>query len=95
MMDWINNPLLSEMDPVKLELIKAAANQTSGKSGNSLAPVLMTLITSANRKGIRFTTDEINLILECLKHGKTPQEQGQIDKTVRMVSSVLTQKGHH
>ena len=59
MMDWINNPLLSKMDPVKLELIKSAAKQTSGKSGNSLAPVLMTLITSANRKGIRFTTDEI------------------------------------
>ena len=95
MMDWMNSPLLSDMDPVKLELIKAAAEQTSGKSGNSLAPVLMTLITSANRKGIRFTTDEINIILQCLKHGKSPQEQGQIDKTVQMVSSVLTQKGRH
>ena len=88
-MDWINNPLLKSMDPIKLELIKTAAHQTAGKSGNSLAPVLMSLITSANRKGIRFTTDEITMILNILKEGKSPQEQQQIDQTVQMVSSMM------
>lgn len=81
------------MDPVKIELIKTAAAQTSGKSGNSLAPVLMTLITSANRKGIRFSTEEITLILGILKEGKSEKEQKQIDRTVQMVSSMLT-KNH-
>lgn len=90
MMDWLNNPLLKDMDPIKLELIKTAASQTSGKSGNSLAPVLMTLITSANRKGIRFTTEEISLILSILKEGKPQNEQQQIDRTVQMVSSMLS-----
>ena len=88
-MDWMNNPLLKSMDPIKLELIKTAALQTAGKSGNSLAPVLMSLITSANRKGIRFSTDEITLILNILKEGKSPQEQMQIDQTVQMVSSMI------
>ena len=88
-MDWMNNPLLKNMDPIKLELIKTAAHQTAGKSGNSLAPVLMSLITSANRKGIRFTTDEITMILNILKEGKSPQEQQQIDQTVQMVSSMM------
>lgn len=77
------------MDPIKLELIKTAAAQTAGKSGNSLAPVLMSLITSANRKGIRFSSEEITLILDILKQGKTPKEQQQIDQTVQMVSSML------
>ena len=77
------------MDPIKLELIKTAAHQTAGKSGNSLAPVLMSLITSANRKGIRFTTDEITMILNILKEGKSPQERQQIDQTVQMVSSMM------
>jgi hypothetical protein len=86
----MDNPLLKDMDPVKLELIKTAATQTSGKKGSSLAPVLMTLITSANRKGIRFTTEEINFILTILKEGKSPSEQSQIDRTVQMVSSMLT-----
>lgn len=90
MIDWLNDPLLRDMNPIKVELIKTAASQTSGKSGNSLAPVLMSLITSANRKGIRFSSEEITLILNILKQGKSEQEQQQIDRTVQMVSSMLT-----
>jgi len=88
-MDWINDPLLKNMDPLKIELIKTAAAQTAGKSGNALPPVLMSLITSANRKGIRFSSDEITLILNILKQGKSEQEQNQIDRTVQMVSSMM------
>jgi len=89
MIDWLNDPMLKNMDPIKVELIKTAAAQTSGKSGRALAPVLMTLITNANKKGIRFSPDEISLILELLKEGKSKEEQMQIDKTVRMASSLL------
>ena len=80
------------MDPMKLELIKTAAAKTSGKSGNSLAPVLMSLITSANRQGIRFSSEEISLILNILKQGKSPEEQQQIDKTVQMVSGMMSKQ---
>ncbi len=83
---WINNPKMSSIDPIKLELIKTAASQVNGKSGSSLAKVMMTLITSAGKKGIRFNTDEISLILEILKEGKSPQEQEQIDQMVHMVT---------
>lgn len=89
MMDWINDPLFQNMDPLKKELIQTAATQTAGKSGNTLAPVLMSLITSANRKGIRFSSEEITLILNMLKQGKSANEQQQIDRTVQMVSSML------
>lgn len=93
MIDWLNDPLLQNMDPLKLELIKTAAAQTAGKSGNALAPALMSLITSANRQGIRFSSEEITLILNILKQGKSQNEQQQIDRTVQMVSSLLTKKG--
>ena len=89
MIDWLNDPLLRDMDPIKIELIKTAAAQTSGKSGSSLAPVLMSLITSANKKGIRFSTEEITLILNIMKQGKSEQEQQQIDRTVQMVTSMM------
>lgn len=85
----MNHPTMKNMDPAKLELIKMAAEQTSGKNGNNLAPVLMNLITGANKKGIQFNSDEITLILELMKNGKSKQEQAQIDKTVNMVSSLL------
>ena len=49
--EWLNHPAMKDIDPVKLELIKTAAQQTAGKSGNSLAAVMMALITSAGKRG--------------------------------------------
>ena len=90
MIDWINDPMLQNMDPLKIELIKTAAAQVDGKNSKALPPILMSLIMSANRKGIRFSSEEMTLILSLLKQGKSPQEQQQIDKTVDMVSSMMT-----
>ena len=92
MTDWMNSPELQNMDPIKVELIKTAAQQVAGKSGNALAPVLMSLITSANRKGVRFSNEEVTLILNILKQGKSAAEQQQIDRTVQMVSSMMKKR---
>ena len=72
---WMDHPAMKGMDPVKLELIRLAAKQTAGKSGRSLAPVMMALITSANKKGIQFTPQEMSLILDILKEGRSREEQ--------------------
>ena len=82
---WMDHPAINGMDPVKLELIRLAAKQTAGKSGRSLAPVMMALITSANKKGIQFTPQEMSLILDILKEGRPAKEQEQIDQMVQMV----------
>lgn len=87
MNEWMNHPNLKNMDPVKFELIKLAAKQTAGKSGRSLAPVMMALITSANKRGIQFTPQEMSLILDILKEGRPKEEQDQIDQMVQMVRS--------
>ena len=89
MNSWMNHPAMNNIDPMKLELIKTAAKQTQGKSGKNLAPVMMTLITGANKKGIRFSNEEIFLILEILKEGKSAAEKQQIDQMIHMVSSYL------
>ncbi|WP_122643371.1 hypothetical protein [Luxibacter massiliensis] len=92
MNEWMNNPAMKNIDPAKLELIQMAASQTAGKTGRDLAPVLFALITNANKKGISFSGDEISLIFEILKEGKTKEEQAQIDKTINMASSLLKKK---
>ena len=89
MNEWINHPAMKNIDPLKLELIKTAARQTRGKNGKSLAPVMMALITSANKKGIQFTPDEMSLILSILKEGKSDEEQKQIESMVQMVRSYM------
>ena len=89
MNSWMNHPAMNNIDPLKLELIKTAAKKTQGKSGKNLAPVMMALITGANKKGIRFTNEEISLILEIMKDGKSAEEKQQIDQMIHMVSSYL------
>ena len=66
MEEWMNNPAMKNIDPAKLELIRMAAAKTSGKTGKDLAPVMLALISSANKQGIRFSPDEVTLILEIL-----------------------------
>lgn len=89
MNEWLNHPAMKDIDPLKLELIKAAARQTEGKSGKSLAPVMMSLITGARKKGITFTPDEMSLVIAVLKDGKTQEEQDQIENMVKMVMSYI------
>ena len=87
--EWMNNPALKGIDPAKLELIRVAAARTRGKTGRDLAPVMLALITSANKQGIRFSPEEVSLILDILKEGKSKEEQEQIERTIRMTSSIF------
>ena len=89
MNNWMEHPAMKNIDPVKLELIKMAAERTKGKTGNSLASVLLTLITSAKKKNIQVTSDEVAFIMEIMKEGKTPDEAAQIDKTAQMAKNFL------
>ncbi len=89
MNEWMNHPAMKNIDPVKRELIQMAASQTSGKSGKDLAPVMLALITNANKRGIRFSPDEVSLILEILKDGKSQSEKEQIDQTIQMTKSMI------
>lgn len=89
MNEWLNHPAMKNMNPVKLELIKTAAQKTEGKSGKSMVPVMMTLISGAQQKGIRFTPDEMSLIISILKEGKSKEEQTQIENMIKMVLSYM------
>ena len=89
MNEWMNHPTLKNLDPVKLELIKTAARQTKGKSGKTLASVMLNLITGANKKGIRFSNEEVSLILDILKEGKSAEEKLQIDHMINIIGSYL------
>ena len=83
---------MKDMDPIKLELIKNAAKRTEGKNGKSLAPIMMSLITGAQKNGIRFTPDEMTMVISILKEGKSKEEQEQIENMVNMVMTYAKRK---
>ncbi|WP_461812093.1 hypothetical protein [Faecalimonas sp.] len=92
MEDWLNHPKLKEIDPAKLNLLKNVIAKTNGKSKNDLPPILLSLIMTANKENIRFSTDEISFIMELMKAGKSSEEQTNIDKTAKMIQSALKKK---
>ncbi len=92
MHEWLNHPSMKDMDPIKLELIKNAAKRTEGKNGKSLAPIMMSLITGAQKNGIRFTPDEMTMVISILKEGKSKEEQEQIENMVNMVMTYAKRK---
>ncbi|MEE1314760.1 MAG: hypothetical protein UHS49_03220 [Faecalimonas sp.] len=94
MLDWMNDPILKNMEPQKRELFKMAATQVEGKSGNAMATVMMSLILNARKKGIHFTPEEMSLILQALKQGKSNAEQQNIDKTVQLVMNMMKKQGN-
>ena len=91
-MDWTTHPGMNNLDPLKREIIRTAAKQVQGKSGNQMATVMMALITSARKQNISFSPEEISLILEILKDGKSPDEKKQIDNMVAMVMNVIKEQ---
>lgn len=85
---WMNHPALQKLDPVKLNLIRTARANAGSKTGKDLVPVMFALISTAGKKGIRFTPEEFSLILDLLKEGKTEEEKKQIDQMVQMVKNL-------
>ena len=83
---------MNNLDPLKREIIRTAAKQIQGKSGNQMATVMMALITSARKHNISFSPKEMSLILEILKDEKSPDEQKQIDNMVSMVMNVIKEQ---
>ena len=55
----------------------------------TIDPLKLALITNANRQGLRFNPDEVSLILEVLKEGKSKEEQNQIDRMMEMTKNIF------
>lgn len=89
MKKWMEHPLFQTLDPAKQELLQMAASQTAGKDSKSFAPIMFSLLTGAKKKGITFTPEETDLLIQLFNQGKTKEEQAQFDKTFRLVKQML------
>ena len=87
-----NNPKLNGIDPAKLQMLMALANQGKGKGMNEMAPFMMAAMSQAQNSGMSFNNSEMDLIIEALKMGKSPEEQKQIDYVKNMASMMAPKK---
>ena len=83
--DWINNPNLAGIDPAKLSMLQSLASQGSQKSQKELLPFLMAAASSSQKNGTQFSRDEIDLIVNVLKSGKSKEETAKIDQMLQIM----------
>ena len=84
---WMNNPNLNGIDKGKLEMLShlAAQGQSQTKNQSDLMPFLMMAANTSKEKGMQFSNNEMDMIVEVLKMGKSPQEVAQIEKMLMLM----------
>lgn len=83
--EWMKNPNLAGIDPAKLMMLQSLASQGSQKKQSEMLPFLMAAASSSRKNGTQFSRDEIDLIVEVLKSGKSQAEIAQIDRMMQIM----------
>ena len=83
--NWTNNPKLSGVDPSKLAMLQALANQGGQKSQNEMLSFLMAVANSSKKKGMQFTPEEMSAIIDVLKEDSSPEETAKIDQMMNIM----------
>lgn len=91
--EWSNNPMLKNIDPIKLSILNEFASEAERKNPNELLPFFMASMQNANTKGISFNDSETELILNVLKKRMSSQDIKKIE-TIRNLSKIIAAKAN-
>lgn len=82
---WMDNPKLAGMDISKLAMLNALVEQGSAKkTPQELLPFLMSAASTNKSKGVHFSPQEIETIIQVLKTGKSPEQVARMDKILQI-----------
>lgn len=77
---WMEDELVKNIPPKKLEFLEKMLADTQGKSQKELMPLLMPMMKKAKAENLSFTPMEMNAAITAIKKHSTPEELFQIDK---------------
>ncbi|KAB1439413.1 hypothetical protein [Candidatus Galacturonibacter soehngenii] len=80
---WYNNDSLKNIDMQKMLMLQELMKQSNGKKTSDMLPFLMAASRQANSKGMNFSKEEMQLIINVLKKDMSPAEQ---ERTSKMLS---------
>lgn len=82
---WMDNPKLKGIDMSKLAMLNVLAEQGSTKkSPQELLPFLLSATSTNTSKGIHFSNQEMETIINVLKTGKSPEEIARMNKILQL-----------
>ncbi len=84
MNDWKKDERLKDISPEKLQLLEKLASGIHGKTPNEAMPLLMAALSAAKAKGLSFTTEEMNLIIDLLKSSASKAEAERIEQLLKI-----------
>ena len=82
---FTNNPLLSGMDPLKLQFIMNFAQKDKPTNMKEAMPFLLANMNLAQKQNIHFTNPEIQLIAEILSKDLPDSEKSKVNKIMSMM----------
>ena len=81
---WMTDPLVSQINPDKLDFLQSIVFETKGKSQKELFNFLIQLGQSGRLKNISFTEQEMSSIVAAIEKYSTPEELAQIHRFMAM-----------
>ncbi len=82
---WMSDPTISHISQEKLDFLSQMFEKVKDKNKNELMPFLMAMSGKA-KQSLRFTADEMQLIISAIKRASSSEEQKQIDKVLNMAT---------
>ena len=86
--EWREDPGLKQVDKEKLDMLQKLAEQGKGKNASDMLPFLMSAASRGKNNGLKFSADEISVILTALKSGKSSAEAAKIDQIVNLMHMI-------
>lgn len=90
--EWMNHPSLKNIDPAKLQMLTALAEQGKGRSQKELLPFLMAAASQSRTNHSTFSNEETELILNVLKQGRSPEEIARIDQMTGLMRQMMRRR---
>ena len=87
----LDNPALKDIAPEKLKFLLEFSTQNNNASAKDMMAILMSAKASANKQGMNFSGDEMNLIVEILKQQMSDDERKKADMIISMFQKMSKQ----
>lgn len=88
MSDWKEDKRLKDISPEKLQLLEQLASGIHGKTPNEAMPLLMAALSAAKAKGLSFSSEEMNLIIDLLKNSASKAEAERIEHLLKIFHQI-------
>ena len=82
---WMSDPTISHIPKEKLDFLSEMFEKVKGKNKNELMPFLMAM-SGKTKQSLKFTTEEMQLVIAAIKRAATSEEQQQIEKVLNMAA---------